>query len=69
MQDIPFEATVEASLSTATRATMGAVRLAMANLAALEAGLVASTTTSARLEWLGTLGLAVAVRLSVNYGQ
>lgn len=42
----------------------------MANLTALEAGLVASTTTTiAGLERLGTVSLAVAARQSVRFSQ
>lgn len=44
--DLPLVAAVEAGLATSTRAALGAVYLAVTNLATLEAGLITSSATS-----------------------
>lgn len=62
MQDLPFIAAVKASLAATARATLRTFRLAVTDLTALEAGLVASTSTSPWLEGLRAVCLAVTSR-------
>lgn len=61
--EVPLDATVEAGLA-ATRATLGAVRLAVTNLATLEASLVTSTATASLVAVAG--GTEVVARASVT---
>lgn len=67
--DLPFVAAVEASLTATTRATLRAIGLAVTNFAAIEAGLIASTSASTGLKSLRTFCLAVAARQSVSLVQ